>query len=83
MTQSERHALQQLSITEWEHGRIRRADDLARALAGLLDCAAALPQGCPDIHHQLACTAADIRSQLHSTFTRCNPLRPASSTEHR
>jgi len=83
MTRPDRHALQQLSIAEWEHGRIQRADDLARALCGLLDSAGALPQGCPDIHRLLAGAAAEIRTELHATFNRRNPLRPATSSEDR
>jgi hypothetical protein len=83
MTQSERHALQQLSITEWEHARIRRADDLARALAGLLDSARALPDGCHDTHRLLGVAAAEIRGELRATLNRRNPLRRATSKQQR
>jgi len=81
MSRPDRHALQKLSIAEWEHGRTERADDLARALAGLLDSAAALPQRCPDLHRQLAAAAAEIRGELHATLNRPNPLRRTERTE--
>jgi hypothetical protein len=73
--------LQQLSIGEWENGRTRRTD--ARAFAGLLDSAGALPQGCPEIHQLLAGAAAEIRGELRATLNRRNPLRPATSNEQR
>ena len=83
MTRPDRHALQQLSIAEWEHGRIQRADDLARALCGLLDSARALPDGCHDTHRLLGSAAAEIRGELRATLNRRNPLRPATSKEQR
>ena len=69
MTQSERHALQQLSIGEWENGRTRRVHHLARALTGLLDSARALPDGCHDTHRLLGVAAAEIRGELRATTT--------------
>ena len=75
MSAPDRHALHQLSIADWEQRRARRADDLARALAGLLDSARALPDGCPDLHRLLASTATAIRTELHATLNRPNPLR--------
>ena len=83
MTQSERHALQQLSIGEWENGRTRRVHHLARALTGLLDSARALPDGCHDTHRLLGVAAAEIRGELRATLNRRNPLRPATSKQQR
>ncbi len=83
MTQSERHALQQLSIDEWENGRTRRVHHLARALTGLLDSARALPDGCHDTHRLLGVAAAEIRGELRATLNRRNPLRPATSKQQR
>jgi len=49
--------------------------DLARALTGVLDSAAALPDGCHDIPRQLAGASEEIRTELHATLARPNPLR--------
>ncbi len=81
MTRPERHALQQLSIGEWENGRTRRVHHLARALTGLLDSARALPDGCHDTHRLLGVAAAEIRGELRATLNRPNPLRRNTSSE--
>jgi len=83
MTRPDRQALQQLSIAEWENGRTRRVDDLARALTGLLDSACALPAGCHDTRRLLEFAAAEIRGELRATLNRRNPLRPATSKDKR
>lgn len=83
MTGRDRYALQQLSIAEWETGRTRRVDDLARALTGLLDSARALPDRCHDTHQLLAIAAAEIRGELRATLNRPNPLRRDTSSEDR
>jgi len=83
MTRPERHALQQLSIGEWENGRTRRVHHLARALTGLLDSARALPDGCHDTHRLLGAAAAEIRGELRATLNRRNPLRRATSKQQR
>jgi len=81
MNPTDRQALQELSIAEWETGRARRVEDLARALTATTDSSRALPRDGHEARRLLG-LAAHIRVELKLTLNRPNPLRSRENGGH-
>ena len=79
MNRTDRETLRELSIAEWETGRAKRVDDLARALTATTDAAGALPRGGHEPRRLLGLAEAHIRVELKLTLNRPNPLRRTDS----
>jgi len=75
MNRTDRQTLRELSIAEWETGRAKRVDDLARALTATTDATAALPRDGHEPRRLLGLAEAHIRIELKLTLNRPNPLR--------
>jgi len=82
MNARERRALQELSIAEWETGRAKRVEDLARALSATNDAAGALPRDGHEARRLLGLAADHIRIELKLTLNRPNPLRSRANGGH-
>lgn len=82
MNPTDRQTLQELSIAEWETGRARRVEDLARALTATTDAATALPQDGHEARRLLGLAADHIRVELKLTLNRPNPLRSRANGGH-